>query len=89
MRKLRPKHWVLIAASCAIAVIVVERSLVLYEPEYRHVSAAETAAGRCASASAPVPPPFDEALTPSVPQPGGIDPLGLSSAIHRALENCP
>ncbi|MGH8664740.1 MAG: hypothetical protein ACREUX_10785 [Burkholderiales bacterium] len=87
MRKLPPKQWVLIAAGCAIAAIVVERSLVLYKPKYRQVTAAEAAAGRCASA--PAPPPFDEDPAPLVAQPGGIDPLGLSDAIRRALDDCP
>ncbi|MPZ45526.1 MAG: hypothetical protein GEV05_19475 [Betaproteobacteria bacterium] len=88
MRKPPPKRWVLIIAGCAIAAIVVERSLVLYESKYRQVTAAEAAARRCASAPAPVP-PFDEDPAPLVAQPGGIDPLGLSSAIRRALEDCP
>jgi hypothetical protein len=89
VRKPPSKKWVLIAASCAIGAIVVERVLVLYEPKYRQATAAETSARRCALASARVPALFDEDPPPLVAQPGGIDPLGLSGAIHRALEDCP
>ena len=90
MRKPPSKAMVLIIAGCAIAAIVVERSLVLYDQEPRKSAAAETEAPRCATAQAPMPPPFDDdASVPSVAQPGGIDPLGLSGAIRRALDDCP
>jgi hypothetical protein len=90
MQKPPPKALVLIIASCAIAAIVVERSLVLYDQEPRKSAAAETEAPRCGAAQAPMVPPFDDyASVPSVAQPGGIDPLGLSGAIRRALDDCP
>jgi hypothetical protein len=89
MQRPSPKQWVLIAAGCAIAAIVVERSLELYESKARSSAAAETTAPRCAPGQAPVLPPFDDDPAPAVAQPGGIDPLGLSGAIRRALDDCP
>jgi hypothetical protein len=89
MRKPSSKHLVLIVAGCAIAAVVVERSLVLYDPNSRSSAGAETEALRCAAPQAAMPPPFEDDAMPSVTQPGGIDPLGLSGAIRRALDDCP
>lgn len=89
MRKPSSKHLVLIVAGCAIAAIVVERSLVLYDPKSRSSAGAETEALRCAAPPGAMPSPFEDDAMPSVTQPGGIDPLGLSGAIRRALDDCP
>ena len=80
-----PKRWALILAGCAIAVIVSERVAVLRAPAPA-VKVAVEVPSSCA--------PFQIATerpetVPSVAQPGGMDPLGVSRAIHRVLEDCP
>ena len=79
-----PKRWALILAACTIAAIAIERGLALYNAETRLVMAAEADTKRCAAEPAPL-----DAEVPAAVQPGGIDPLGLSRAIHEALEDCP
>jgi len=81
-----PKRWVLVLAGCAIAAVMIERASVLYELKANLAIAAEGDRQRCPSAQAPL---LDEGVEPSVTQPGGIDPLGMSHAIRRALEDCP
>ena len=82
-----PKRWTLILAGCAIVAVVVERALVLTEPGAEVRLAADGDRERCA--------PFDPPASlqpnpaPSVAQPGGLDPLGVSRAIHGVLEDCP
>jgi hypothetical protein len=80
-----PKRWALILAGCAIAAIVAERALVLREP------AAAVRIAKEAPACTPFGVPASDQLdgVPSVAQPGGMDPLGVSRAIHRVLEDCP
>ena len=82
-----PKRWMLVLAGCAIAAVVVERTSVLYEPKAKLVIATEAERQHCSTAQAA--PVLDAAAVPSVTQPGGIDPLGVSRAIRRVLEDCP
>jgi hypothetical protein len=81
-----PKRWVLVLAGCAIAAVIIERASVLYQPKAKLAIAAETER-HCTPAQAPR--LLDDDIVPSVTQPGGIDPLGVSRAIQRALEDCP
>ena len=81
-----PKHWVVIAAACAIVAVAAERLEVLRQASSELTAVAEADAGRCGPAGAP---PRDTAHQPSVAQPGGIDPLGASRAIRDVLEDCP
>jgi hypothetical protein len=80
-----PKRWVLILAGCAIAVVAGERVAVLRAPAPPVKMAAE-APPACAPFELAAQRPDPE---PSVAQPGGMDPLGVSRAIHRVLEDCP
>lgn len=82
-----PKRWALILAGCAIAAIMIERLSAFYEPRPKLAIAAETERQRCSSIQLPSVP--EDGAAPSVTQPGGIDPLGVSRAIHSALEDCP
>lgn len=70
-----PKHWALVLLGVALAAILI--GLVVHEPQRARVASAVF--------EAPALPPE---LVPAVPQPGGIDPLGASRAIRRALEDC-
>jgi hypothetical protein len=80
-----PKRWALILAGCAIAVIVNERVAVLRAPAPA-VNVAQEAAPSCAPLELATERPD---TVPSVAQPGGMDPLGVSRAIHRVIEDCP
>ena len=81
-----PKRCALILAGCAIAVVVVERGLVLRAPAPAVQVAAEVSPS-CAPFKLPAAERPD--TVPSVAQPGGMDPMGVSRAIHRVLEDCP
>jgi hypothetical protein len=87
MRMRLPKRWVLVLAGCAIAAVMLERASVLYQPKAKLAIAAESESLRCPSPH--IPQVLDDDATPSVTQPGGIDPLGVSSAIRSALGDCP
>jgi hypothetical protein len=79
------KRCALILAGCAIAAVVAERVLVLTEQGASVRLAEKSDRDPCA----PFGPPAYPGDAPSVPQPGGLDPLGVSRAIHRVLEECP
>ena len=79
------KRWTLILAGCAIVAVVAERALVLTESAADVKLAADVDAERCAPFEAPA---RADAM-PSVAQPGGLDPLGVTRAIHGVLEDGP
>jgi hypothetical protein len=82
-----PKRWALILAGCAIAAVVSERASVLTEPRASVKLAEKSGPPPCAPFGPPAPSPPGAA--PSVAQPGGLDPMGVSHAIHSMLEDCP
>ena len=82
-----PKRWALILAGCAIAAVVAERAFVLTEPGAGVQLADKTDPQRCAPFGPPA--ASQPGAAPSVAQPGGLDPLGVSRAIQGMLEDCP
>jgi hypothetical protein len=80
-----PKRWAVILAGCAIAAVVIERTVALYAPGPDARAAAQASAPGCAQVpTRPVKPPLSAAV-----QPGGIDPRGASEALQRVLADCP
>jgi hypothetical protein len=83
-----PRRWAVVLACLAIVAVFVERAGVLYRAPPPAKVAAEVSAPACPSAPAATT-EVQPAELPSVTQPGGIDPLGATRAIHDALKDCP
>ena len=77
-----PKRWTLLLAGCVLAAVVVGRILLMEEARPGLVAESDTRVVHCA-------PLFTEGAPPSVTEPGGIDPLGVTRAIRLALDDCP
>lgn len=71
-----PKRWALALVGGALAAALV--ATLMKEPEPTRLATTESEA-----------PAVEPEPVPSAPQPGGIDPLGASQAIRRALESGP
>ena len=84
-----PIKWTVVLACLAIAVVLVERSRVIYRPNSSAQVATQSLPPPCPEAPPTSSPAAEPADLPSVAQPGGIDPMGATHAIRNALQDCP
>jgi hypothetical protein len=84
-----PMKWTVVLACLAIAVVLVERSRVMYRASASAQVATESLPAPCPEAPPAAATATEPADLPAVAQPGGIDPMGATRAIRDALQDCP